>query len=397
MIAAIPRLAFLTVMLLAAISVSAQVTLRDIRLHHHGDYTRIAVELDGKADYELRNFSDRHEMVLLEIKGVSGDIPRVQMPSGRSLVNAHATRHREETGVLGLHFRTTTQVRLEDQTLENPHRIVVDLYPAGGSTPAPREASSRSSGGWVRRIILDPGHGGHHKGGVGRLNGRTVYEKEVAMRVAERAERYFLSDPRFEARLTRRTDTYVGLYERTQIASRLTGDLFISIHANAVEGAAAQRRARGFEIFTWNPTANSAAAARAMERMEREEARAGGVTPDNNAILTSIMRDALMSQALESRIVAQAVHRVAVRDPYLRANDRGLHRARFRVLEIYDMPSILVEMGFMTHPEEVRLLFSADFQEKWARIMYEGVIEYYVQTDPEFPRTIAAANAQRGN
>lgn len=381
----------------------AEVVINDIRLHHHGEYTRVVVELDGKADYQLRNYSDKHEMILLEIKGVSSDFPRVQMPGGRSFVNAHASRYREETSVLGLHFRTATAVTLKDQTLEDPHRIVVDLYRGGGpgagppaSLPPAGTSSDASSGEWVRRIILDPGHGGHHKGGVGRLNGRTVYEKEVVIRVAERAERYFRSDPRFDVQLTRRADVYLGLYERTQIASRLNGDLFISIHANAVEGAAAQRRARGFEIFTWNPTANSSAAARAMERMENEESRAG-VNRDNNAILTSIMRDALMTQSIESRVVAQAVHRVAARDPYLRSNDRGIHRARFRVLEIFDMPSILVELGFMTHPEEVRLLFSADFQEKWARIMYEGVIEYYVQTDPEFPRTIAAANAQRGN
>lgn len=331
-------------------------------------------------------------MIQVEVKGVIGGTSSVDMPSGRSFVNAHAVRHEGGTSTLRFNLRTIFPVTIKDQVLEGPHRIVVDLYrdesvpqsaptvqSQGNTTPAP-------SSGWRRHIIIDPGHGGHHGGGIGTLNGRRVYEKEVTIQVSERLERLLRADPRFQVSLTRRQDVYVGLHERTQIASRLKGDMFISVHANAVEGRAAQQRARGFEIWIWNPTNNSSAAARAVARMENEDPLSR-VNQGNNQLLSSMMRDALMSQALESRVVANHFHRVAIRDPYLRRNDRGIQSARFRVLEIYDMPSILMELGFMTHPEEVRMLFSAGFQQKWAQIMYDGIIEYYQATDPEFPRS----------
>ncbi|MCC5874761.1 MAG: N-acetylmuramoyl-L-alanine amidase [Candidatus Sumerlaeia bacterium] len=379
----------------------SQAEIKEIRVHHHGDYTRAVIELDRAVNYRVRNYSQQHEMIQVEISGVSSGVSTVQLNSSRSFVSAHAVRYEEVTKSFRMNLRTINPVTTKDQTLENPFRIVVDIYRDEEAVSASDSASESSSnqpratpivsnpgrpGGWSRRIIVDPGHGGHHGGGVGRLNGRTVYEKEVALPVAERLERLLKADPRFEVFLTRRQDVYVGLAERTQIASRLNGDLFVSIHANAVDGRAAQQRARGFEIWTWNPTANTSAARRAMERMENEDPLAR-INQGNNQILTSMMRDALNTQAVESRRVARYVHQVAIRDPYLRNNDRGIDKARFRVLEIYDMPSILVELGFMTHPEEVRMLFSASFQQKWAQIMYDGIVEYYAATDPEFPRS----------
>lgn len=214
---------------------------------------------------------------------------------------------------------------------------------------------------------------------------RQVSEKEVTIIVAEKLERLLKADPRFEVRLTRREDVYMGLLERTLEASRLEGDLFISIHANAVEGAAAQKRAKGFEIWTWNRNSNNSAAAKAIERLENDEP--GMKSRENQRILTTMMIDALESQALVSRRFAQAVHARAIEHPYLRANDRGIDSARFKVLEIYDMPSILVELGFMTHPEEVKRLFNAEFQQDWAEIMYEGIVRYYQETDRTFPST----------
>jgi N-acetylmuramoyl-L-alanine amidase len=218
---------------------------------------------------------------------------------------------------------------------------------------------------------------------MGKINGRAVSEKELTIKVAEKLERYFLADSRFEVRLTRRQDVYLGLAERAEMASKTNGDLFISIHANAVEGKEAQKRAKGFEIWTWNREANRSAAARAIERLENDEP---GMSNGGSNLLNAMMRDALESQALESKRFARAVHSRALRHPYLKKHDRGIESAKFRVLEIYDMPSILVELGFMTHPEEVKLMFTSKFQEDWAKIMYDGVVEYYQQTDPTFPR-----------
>ena len=152
-----------------------------------------------------------------------------------------------------------------------------------------------------------------------------------------------------------------------------------------MEGASARRRARGFEIWTWNREGSKNAAARAIEKLENEDP---GVTRSNNSILTAMMMDALESQALDSRRFATAVHEAFMTESYFRKHDRGIDSARFTVLEVYDMPSILVEMGFISHPTEVRMLFRDSFQDLVARKLYEGIVRYYEKHDPTFPRSI---------
>jgi N-acetylmuramoyl-L-alanine amidase len=247
----------------------------------------------------------------------------------------------------------------------------------------PASGGQGASSAWKRRIIVDPGHGGYHRGGLGKINGREVSEKQSTIKVAARLEALLMADPRFEVQLTRRSDVYIGLLERTQIASRLDGDLFVSLHCNAVASKAQAARARGFEIWTWNRDGNNSAAGKALARLENDDP--GATNSENDNILNRMMVDALESQALESRRLARAVHGSFITHPYFRSNDRGIDSARFKVLEIYDMPAILVEMGFITHPDEVKMLFDAKWQEQYAQLIYQGIVRYYQETDARFP------------
>jgi len=182
----------------------------------------------------------------------------------------------------------------------------------------------------------------------------------------------------------------MGLQERTDFASQNRGDLFISLHTNAVPIPSMGGRARGFEIWVWDQNGNKSAAAKALESLENDD---GSVTQNNSNLIGAIMRDALQSQALTSRKVAQVVHSAFIEDPYFRRHDRGIQGAKFKVLEIYDMPSILIEMGFITHPEEVKLLFQARFQQDLAEATYRGIVRYYEQSDSTFPRSPRGAVA----
>ncbi|MCC6546796.1 N-acetylmuramoyl-L-alanine amidase [Candidatus Sumerlaeota bacterium] len=256
--------------------------------------------------------------------------------------------------------------------------VALCLFFAGGAP-----TSSRAQGEWKRRIIIDPGHGGHHKGGVGRINGREVYEKDVTIRVGEKLERLLLADPRFEVRLTRRRDVYVGLRERTEIATAQSGDLFVSLHCNAVASSSRGAQARGFEIWTWNNNATTSAAGKALSKIENEDP--GAHSNGSSDILSKMMGDALMSHSLESRRVASAVRDSMRTNQYFRGHDRGIDSARFLVLEVYDMPSILVELGFMTHPQEVKMLFDSEWQDRYARLIYQGIVRYYQTNDSNFP------------
>lgn len=405
-------LVVLAILLLAGLAPAS--TVRDVRVAPHDTYTRAVVELDSTSPFTVENRSSRDRTVLLRVMGADGSSDGWRTPPDGSFVRGMRLTKSSSAAVIEL--RTDRNVRLAWFTLQNPPRVVVDFYregitpslPAdatgGYVEPAPTSAFSApspapytppaptaapyvpaprvASSGWKRIIIVDPGHGGYHKGALGKLRGREVYEKQCTIQVAERLEKLLKADPRFDVKLTRREDVYVGLQERTDRASRMSGDLFISLHCNAVPIASAASRARGFEIWTWNQDGNVPASAKAMERIENEEP---GIARDNNAIIGNMMQDALESQALASRRFAAAVERSSIRHPYIKANNRGIHSARFKVLEVYDMPSILVEMGFMSHPEEVKMLFDASYQQSLAKAFYEGIVGYYEANDPTFP------------
>ncbi len=380
-------LVVVALLLLPLLALAARAaTVREIRLAEHGSFTRAVIELDAPAPYSLVNNSATSRRIGIRIDGIASAPEAIRLTGEERHVRGAERRYDPARDQFELHLLTEGHVALSDFTLEGPDRIVVDI----ARSSAPASLSGQGAGGpWRRTIVIDPGHGGHHKGGVGKIGGRTVYEEDVTIAVAEMLERHLKADPRFDVRLTRREDVYVGLLERTERAAALNGDLFVSLHANAVEGRSAQLRARGFEIWTWNRDNNHSAAARAVARLENAEP---GVKRAGSTLITRMMEDALESQALVSRRLAASVHSTFMQDSYFRRYDRGIQRARFKVLENYDMPSILVEMGFMTHPEEVKLLFSQDFRERIARYLYEGIVRYYEEHDPTFA---AAPNQSR--
>ncbi len=242
---------------------------------------------------------------------------------------------------------------------------------AGPPRPAPRRTV----------IVIDPGHGGYHKGGGNFVNGRRVWEKEVTLQIAQRIERIARREGRYEVRLTRREDVYVGLAERTQRAEQMHGDIFVSLHTNAVEGDASRKaRAKGIEFWTWSPDGSRTAAARWLEELENDE---GTGVRAARPLLNQMMVDALTAQALESRRVARAREQSFLREPYYRANYRGIDGARFKVLENYSMPSVLIEYGFLTHPEESRRLADPAKQEEMARLTYDGIAAYLRSVERE--------------
>lgn len=385
-----PR-ALLSLLFLFLAHVLPAARVNEVRLAEHNGFTRLVVEYQGSVKYRIHNQSHEKQFVTVELDDIDQAPARPNATGEEKLVADTKIEYDGAQKRLRIHLKTPGPVKEADFRLLNPSRIVIDFQE---SLYVPN-TSVRTSNSWRKRIVIDPGHGGYHMGGVGSVNGRTIYEKEITIKVAAYLEDLLRSDPRFEVALTRRQDVYVGLFERTEIAAKLEGDLFMSLHCNAVAGKAAQARARGFEIWVWNRDSNSSAAAKALAKLENADP---GISRENSDLLTNMMIDALESQSLVSRRFAAAVHEVFMRDSYFRKHDRGIQAARFKVLENYDMPSILVEMGFITHPEEAKLLNSPAFQKRVAGHLYAGIIRYYEINDPTFPRapnlTRAAANAK---
>jgi N-acetylmuramoyl-L-alanine amidase len=223
---------------------------------------------------------------------------------------------------------------------------------------------ARQLGLGVSRIVIDPGHGGKDPGAPGSK----TTEAEVVLDVALRVEKLLAADAGIEVVLTRRTDTYVPLEERTAIANRNGADLFLSIHANSSRN----RKAAGVETYVLNFATTADAAAVAA----RENASAAGSMrnlPDMvRAITQGNKRDE--SRELAGAVQQAMVTRLRPHNPPLR--DLGVKQAPFVVLIGAGMPSVLAEIAFISHAEEGGLLRTEKYRQRIAEALAAAILRY---------------------
>ena len=223
---------------------------------------------------------------------------------------------------------------------------------------------ARQLGLGVSRIVIDAGHGGHDPG----ASAFGISEAELVLDVTLRLEALLLQQPGTEVVLTRRTNDFVPLEERTEIANRESADLFLSVHANASANAMASGVETYFLNFALNPQAEAVAA--------RENAASGKTMSSLPSIIKAIT---LNSKLNESRDFAASVQRSMVRgmrpaNKTLR--DLGVKQAPFMVLIGASMPSVLAEISFVTNQQEARLLKDPAYRQRIAESLLAGILRY---------------------
>ena len=240
--------------------------------------------------------------------------------------------------------------------------------PSSPSAPAANGAGgfsmARQLGLGVSRIVIDAGHGGHDPG----VLGKGLNEAALVLDVALRVEKLLLKEPGLEVVLTRRTDVYIPLEERTELANRESADMFLSIHANASRNEAAKGIETYFLSFASSPEAEAVAA-----RENSASAREMHQLPD---IIKAI---ALNNKLDESRDLANMVQESLVTS--LRKNNkeirsRGVKKAPFVVLIGAAMPSVLAEISFVSNKQELSLLKTNAYKQKIAESLFNAVMRY---------------------
>lgn len=252
-----------------------------------------------------------------------------------------------------------------------PRRLLWSIaLAAAGATPvlaAPRRTPQRVNPA-LPLVILDPGHGGADPGAIGAAG---TQEKRIVLAVALELRRRLEAGGRVRVGLTRGRDVFVPLAQRVALARRQEAALFLSIHADSAPAGHAAH-ARGASIYTLAETASDPFSA-ALARRENLADQAGGlrlpsVTPDVQRILLSLMR-AETRQGSE-RLARQTMQAMAGDLPLLTNPHR---RAGFVVLKAPDVPSALVEIGFLSHPADEALLNRAAWRGRVADSLAEGV------------------------
>jgi N-acetylmuramoyl-L-alanine amidase len=237
--------------------------------------------------------------------------------------------------------------------------------------PAPPTANragsyslARQLGLGARRIVIDPGHGGHDPGTIGR---KGLQEKDLVLDVALRLQRLVERELGAEVVMTRSTDVFVPLEERTAIANTKRADLFLSIHANGVKSSKARGIETYFLSFARSRHAESVAA--------RENAISEGTIKDLQNLVKAITLNAKID---ESRDFATSVQEAMVKGLRRKhsVRDRGVHTAPFYVLIGADMPAVLAELAFVSNPDTERRLKTSAYRDLLAQSLFGGVKSY---------------------
>ncbi len=265
--------------------------------------------------------------------------------------------------------------------LENPFRLVFDVHlPSQAAVPsAPGPPPSEQAPG-VRTIVIDPGHGGAESGAIGPSG---VQEKELTLSIARELEARLESQLGVRVVLTRNEDATLPLDARTAIANQNKADLFISLHLNSSLGSGAH----GAETYFLSAEASDAAAARMAEaENSAEPALPEGTTGFEAQDLELILWDlAQTHHLLESQRFAAMIQ--GELNQTLQLRDRGVKQAPFRVLNGAAMPAVLVEVGFISNPDEEKKLQDAAYRTELIAALTRAVGRYkaLVENRPEPP------------
>ncbi len=346
--------------------------LRNVRHGSYDDHTRVVFDLSKDTSYRDQRDDARRRLLI--------DLDRTAIARGFSrdpvAVNDKFVKEVRVVQITPDRVRAILALRQSGDysilRLNNPDRVVVDVY-AGNRRASAASAVPRPRMGPIRRIMIDPGHGGKDPGAVGR---RGLAEKEVVLDVSKRLRDLITQRMGKEVLMTRDRDVFIPLEERTQQANAKQADLFISVHANA----APDRRARGVEIYTLGKASDPSALATAARENSIHADALKNLDGAIKIMLADLSVTKRLDQSLEfAHATREGFTKHLVR-PY-KVPDLGVKQAPFYVLMNAAMPSILAEISFISNPTEEKRLRTRSYRRKIAESLYEGVRQYILKYD----------------
>ena len=366
-----------------------------LRFWSNPNYTRLVIDLDKETDYTyklLRKDPSIHKPQRLYVdlkKSRLGDNIQRIIPIGDDLLeNARAGQYAADAVRIVADIKSLKSY--EVFTLKDPFRIVLDIKGSGAKGGNPKATGSgtkvaridpktstediaRQLSLGVRRIVIDPGHGGKDYGAPGYLRG--VHEKKVTLEIGKRLAKKLRKELKCEVIMTRTNDRYLTLEERTAFANTKDADLFISIHTNANR----DRRAYGISTYFLNMASDEEAKLVAA----KENATSTNNISDLETILFSLMHNSKINES--SRLAAHIQDAMVghlKKKGYSRIKNKGVKQAPFYVLLGAQMPSVLLETSFISNPRECRRLVNPKYQERLCEAIVTGVKKYIKETNP---------------
>ncbi len=383
-------LVVVTLWIIAA-EANAKVEVEDVRLWRAPDHTRVVLDLSGPARHTVMELTGPDRLVLdLEsalFNGVLTDLPLEGTPITRV---RSGIRGGEDLRVVFDLSATVEPSSFELKPNEQTgHRLVLDLYDTAPATaPIPKKTAKAIRQVDARRpviVAIDAGHGGEDPGASGP---NKLREKSVVLAIAKRLKSKLEASPNYQPVMIRTGDYYVSLKGRRALARKYQADLFVSIHADAFTHPSAN----GASVYALSTRGASSTAAQFLADKENAADLVGGVAvSEMDDVLAGVLTDLSMTATLDASL---SVGKEVLQEMggFARLHKKQVEQAAFSVLKSPDIPSILVETGFISNPKEARLLNSASYQEKMASAIERGINRWFKASPP--PGTLFARQVE---
>jgi len=355
-------------------------TIEGVRLWRAPDHTRLVFDLDRSVEHQIFPLQNPDRLVI-DISGTRLNSPIDNLDLANTPIRSVRAASRNSTD-LRVVLDLTAPVKPRSFSLNSndqySDRLVVDLF--DGRVKTEKTVEAAVSGDKERPIVIaiDAGHGGEDPGALGP--GR-IQEKQVVLAISRELQRLVDREPGFKAHMVRSGDYYVSLRGRTEQARQQRADLFVSIHADAFK----KTSANGASVFALSPRGATSETARYLAQRENQADLIGGVgnvsLNDKDKMLASVLLDLSMTATLNSSLdvgkrVLDSIGGIA------RLHKAQVEQAGFVVLKSPDIPSILVETGFVSNPSEAKRLSSSSYQRRMAEAIFSGISHYFREKPP---------------
>lgn len=353
-----------------------------VRLWRAPDHTRLVFDLSGPVEHKLFTLSNP-ERIVIDIDSTRLKSGFSDLPLGDTPIAKIRSAHRGDNSlrvVLDLKDKVQPRSFFLKKQAGADDRLVIDLYDRERSREKTlaQQAPSTTSGKRDVIIAIDAGHGGEDPGALGPGGLR---EKDVVLDISKQLQQQINAIPGYKAQLVRTGDYYIALRDRRDLARKMQADLFVSIHADAFTHPSAN----GASVFALSRRGATSETARFLAQRENEADLIGGVgsvsLEDKDEVLAGVLVDLSMTATLGSSLRA-GTEILGSMGSIARLHKPQVEQAGFAVLKSPDVPSILVETGFISNPGEARKLATSSYRKQMASSLARGIQNYFNQHPP---------------
>ena len=353
------------------------VEVDDVRLWRAPDHTRIVFDLSGPTEHKLIVLDNPGRIVLdVENARIKTSITDLKLEGTPVQLVRTGVRDGDDLRVvLELNAAVKPRSFFLKANEQAGDRLVLDLYDKAPRAEAVATKSVQHNDKRDIIIAIDAGHGGEDPGAIGPNRSR---EKDVVLAIAKELNALLKADKGFQPTMIRTGDYYISLRGRRDLARQRQADLFVSIHADAFK----RREAHGASVYALSTQGATSTAASYLAQRENASDLVGGVTlSDKDDLLAGVLADLSMTSTLDNSLkLGDKVLRKV--DTVAKLHKKRVEQAGFAVLKSPDIPSILVETGFISNPSESKLLASSAYQKKMARAIHAGIREWFLAHPP---------------